>query len=214
MSLEDESPWQTLERYSWVGFLVAGAVFLVDTALLVIHVSSGTEPSALGQGLIGTAWTAAFVGLVGVHRRMLGRNRWLRRAVTVFASLGALTMAVMALASFGYGTDVLAGTLGDVVALFLPGVFLGIVGGFGLFGLDSVRAGGRERTVGALSLVLVLTFLFNLASGIAGFGTLTTVLGVVTVLTLTMFATGVVLRGQYGDAGRSATRTAGDARAD
>ena len=214
MALDNESRWQTLERYSWVGFLVAGVVFLVDVALLAVHLSSGTEPSALGQALIGTAWTVACVGLIGVHRRLLGGNRWLRRAVTVFAALGALTMAVMALASLGYATNVLSGALGDVVAVFLPGVFLGIVGGFGLFGLVSVRAGGRDRTVGVLSLVLVLTFLFNLTSGIAGFGTLLTVLAVVTVLTLTTFAAGFVLRGQYGDTSRSAARTAGDAGVD
>ncbi|MEF8904723.1 MAG: hypothetical protein V5A29_12475 [Haloarculaceae archaeon] len=108
---------------------------------------------AFGQGLIGTAWTAAFLGLLGFYPG-----------------------------------------LSDVAGLFVLGVFPGIVLGFGSFGVASLRTDVYARPVGLLFLVLVLTFLFNLGTGIAGFNPLGKVLGVVCVLALTMLAIGYLLR--------------------
>ncbi|MFB6224383.1 MAG: hypothetical protein ABEH86_12010 [Haloarcula sp.] len=103
-------------------------------------------------------------------------------------------MAIMALASLGYSTGILAGGLSDVVMFFLPGIFLGIVLGFGLFGVVALRTDIYSRSVGFLFFVLVLSFLFNLGSGIAGFGSLTTVLGVVTVLAVSKLTLGYLFR--------------------
>jgi hypothetical protein len=177
-----------------MAFLIAGVVFVADAALLAANMSAGTEPVAFGQGLIGTAWTAAFLGLLGFYPELSDRSRWPSRIGAVFAAVGAVTMAAMAVTSFGYATGVLGGALSDVVGLFLLGVFPGIVFGFGSFGVASLRTDVYARPIGLLFLLLVLTFLFNLGTGIAGFNPLVKVLGVVCVLALTMLAIGYLLR--------------------
>jgi len=194
MAFVHERYWESLENRRATAFLLGGAIFAADVALVGSHVAAGTEPGAFGQALVGTAWTASFVGLLGTYPGLANGSRWLARASAVFAVVGGITMAVMALASLGYSTGILGGALSDVVMFFLPGVFLGIVFGFGSAGVATLRTGIYARSVGLLFVVLVLTFLFNIGSSIAGFGTLTTVLGVVVVLSLTKLALGYQFR--------------------
>ncbi|QLD86729.1 hypothetical protein HWV23_13650 [Natronomonas halophila] len=186
--------WEHLEQWRATAFLVGGLIFVVDTALLVVHMYSGTEPAAFGQALVGTSWTAAFIGLVGFYPSLTDRSRRLAKAGLVFAAIGGITMAAMAVTMFGYATDILSGTPSNVALYFLPGVFVGVVLGFGLFGVVSLRTDLYSRNLGLLFLLLPLTFLFNLGSGIAGFNPLAKVLGVVVVLSLTMLAIGYLLR--------------------
>lgn len=186
---------ESLERWRATAFLVGGVIFVADAALLASNVAAGTERfMTLGQAFVGAGWTAAFLGLLGLYPDLADRSRWPARIGAAFAVVGAVTMAAMAVTSLGYFTGVLGGALDDVVMYFLPGVFAGIVLGFGSFGVASLRTDVYSRSVGLLFLVLVLTFLFNLGSGIAGFGTLTTVLGVVCVLALSMLAIGYLFR--------------------
>jgi len=186
--------WGSLERRRPTAFLLAGVVFVADAALLTADVAAGTGPAAFGQGLIGTAWTAAFLGLLGFYPGLADRSRWLPRVGAVFAAVGAVTMAAMAVTSFGYAAGVPGGAFADVVGFFLLGVFPGIVLGFGAFGVASLRTDLYSRRVGLLFLVLVLTFLFNLGTGIAGVDPLVKVLAVVAVLALTTLAIGYLLR--------------------
>jgi len=195
MAILSSRQWERLGQLSAPAFLVAGVLFVADAAIVGWNVTAGTERfMTLGQAFIGAAWTAAFIGVLGCYPRLADRSQWLPRIGAVFAVVGGITMAVMALASLGFFTGVLGGELGEVTMYFLPGVFLGIVLGFGSFGVATLRTSAYSRSIGLLFLLLVLTFLFNLSSGIAGFGTLTTVLGVVVVLTLTMLAIGYLLR--------------------
>lgn len=194
MVLVDKRRWESLEKWRATAFLIGGAIFVADVALVASHVAAGTEPGAFGQALVGTAWTASFIGLLGMYPSLASRSRWLARIGAVFAVIGGITMAVMALASLGYSTGILGGALSDVIMFFLPGIFLGIVLGFGLVGVAALRTDIYDWSVGLLFLLLVLTFLFNLSSGIAGFGTLTTVLGVVVVLAVTKLSLGYQFR--------------------
>jgi hypothetical protein len=181
-------------------FTIAGVVFAANALVLLWNVVQGTEQyMTLGQGLIGTAWTAGFLGLLGCYPALADRNRWVARGGAVFAVVGLLTMLVMAVVSFGLSGGVLGGALMDYTPYFLPGVFLGIVLGFGSYGVAGLLTGALPRPVGPLFLLLVATFLFNLGSGIAGFNPLVKVLGVVAVLTVSMLAVGHVFR--TGDAG-------------
>lgn len=185
----------SFETWRAAAFLLGGVLFVTDAALVASNVAAGTERfMTLGQAFVGAGWTCAFVGLLGVYLGLADRSHWLPRVGAVFAVIGVITMAAMAGTSLGYFTGVLSGELSEVVMYFLPGVFAGIVLGFGSFGVASLRTDVYSRSVGLLFLVLVLTFLFNLGSGIAGFGTLTTVLGVVCVLALTMLALGYLFR--------------------
>lgn len=194
MSVMGTQRWESLEQWRAMAFMVGGAIFVVDTALLVVQMSAGTGPSAFGQALVGASWTAAFIGLLGFYPSLVHRSRWLARAGAVFAVVGVITMAAMAATMFGYATDILSGDPGGVTMYFLPGVFLGVVLGFGSFGVASLRSSMYARSVSLLLLLLPLTFLFNIGSAMAGFNPLAKILGVVAVLTLTMLAIGYLLR--------------------
>lgn len=183
-----------LVRWRATLFLLAGVLFAVDAALVATHVAAGTEDPALtlGQAFIGGAWTCAFFGLLGAVPALTDRSRWPARIGAVFAALGTVTMAAMAATSLGYYTGALGGEFAAMY--FLPFIFLSILFGFGTLGAVTLRTGVYARSVGLLFLLLVATFLFNVGSGIAGFGTLTTVLGVVCVLTLTTLSLGYLFR--------------------
>lgn len=194
MSIVNTQRLESLERWRAMAFLIGGAIFVVDAGLVAYHMSSGTEPAAFGQTLVGASWTAAFIGLLGFYPSLRERNRWLARIGGFFAVIGGITMAAMAVTMLGYATDVISGDPGEVALYFLPGVFVGIVLGFGSFGIASLRTDLYSRYLGLLFLLLPVTFLFNLSSGMAGFGTLATILGVVSVLALTMLAIGYLVR--------------------
>lgn len=194
MSFISARQWEALERWRATAFLIGGAIFVINAAIVVVRMSEGTEPAAFAQAFVGAGWTAAFIGLIGFFPSLADRSRWLVRIGAVFSVIGAITMAAMAAASLGYSTGVLGGELGDVIMFFLPGVFLGIVLGFGSFALASLRTPIYSRRVGLLFLLLPMTFLFNLGTGIAGIGGQSKILGVVTVLALAMLAIGYLLR--------------------
>ena len=200
----------SLERGRSTAFLIGGLIFVADAALLVVHLASGTEPAAFGQALVGASWTAAFVGLLGFYPSLVDRSRWLSRAGALFAVVGGVTMAAMAATMLGYATDVLSGDPSSVAMYFLPGVFLGIVLGFGSFGLASLRTDVYSRSVGLLFLLLPTTFLFNLGTGISGISSLPMVLGVVCVLALTMLAIGYLLRTGSARAAREGAEASSD----
>lgn len=196
MGIISKSRWESLEVWRSTAFLIGGAIFVADVALVASHLASGTEPGAFGQALVGSAWTASFIGLLGMYPSLVDRNRWLAQIGVVCAVIGGITMAVMALASIGYSTGILSGELSEFVMFFLPGTFIGIVLGFGSFSVASLRAEIYSPSVGLLFLLLVLTFLFNIGSSIAGFSSLTTVLGVVCVLALSKLALGYMFRSE------------------
>lgn len=194
MGLASKRHWESLERWRGTAFLLGGTIFLVDTGLLAYHLTAGTEPAAFGQGLVGASWTAAFVGLLGVYPALADRSRWLARIGAAFAVVGVVTMAAMAATAFGYAAGVLGGDMSAVATLFLPTVFLGIVLGFGSFGVATLRTDAFATRIGVLFLVLPATFLFNVGTAIGGFNPLVKVFGVVAVLTLSMLAIGYLLR--------------------
>lgn len=194
MLLISTQRWESLEQYRATAFLVGGGIFAVDTALLIGHIASGTEPAAFGQALVGASWTAAFVGLLGFYPSLADRGGWLARIGAAFAVVGGVTMAAMAATMLGYATGVLGGEPGGLTMYFLPGVFLGIVLGFGAFAVASLRTTVYAQSVGVLFLLLPVTFLFNIGTGMAGFNPLVKILGVVAVLTLTMLTIGYLLR--------------------
>lgn len=194
MSLISTRRWKSLEEWRATAFLLGGGIFVVDTALLAVHMASGTEPAAFGQALVGASWTAAFIGLLGFYPSLADRGGWAARIGAVFAVVGTVTMAAMATVMLGYASGLLTGDPGDVAMYFLPGVFLGVVLGFGSFAVASLRTTIYAQRVGLLFLLLPLTFLFNIGTGMAGFNPLAKVLGVVAVLTLTMLTIGYLVR--------------------
>ncbi len=168
-----------------------------NLAILLFNFSAGTEDQFmdLGQALIGGSWAVGFLGLLGFYPSLSERSRWLTRIGGIASIVGFVAMVAMAIISFSLFTDLLGGGLDSYVPLFLPGIFIGIVFGFGSFGIVTLRFGTYATTIGALFLLLVCTFLFNVGTGIADvLPYLTKVIGVVTVLTVTNLALGHLLR--------------------
>lgn len=205
--------WGRVERWKGLAFMAGGLIFVADTALVAMHFFAGTEPGPLAQGFVGAAWTASFLGLLGLYPRVVERARRLAQAAAVFAVIGVVVMAVMGVTSFAYALGIPGGELGDVVMYFLPGVFLGIVFGFGLFAVACLTTGAYSTRVAGLLLVLPLTFLFNVGTGIAGFNPLEKVLAVVAVLAVTKLAIGFLLYSGTGVADTEVAETAGDSTA-
>lgn len=205
MSVTDMEGWETLESWRATLFIIAGVVFAGDLTILLYNFAVGTESQylTLGQGLIGTAWTASFLALLGFYPKLSERSKWLPRVGSVFAGIGLLTMVVMAVISYGVFAGAIPGTLEEYSMYFLPGVFLGIVFGFGLYGVATLRTTLYSQRVGVLFLVLVATFLTNLGTGIAGYNPLVKIIGVVTMLVLANLGLGYLVR--TASAGATAT---------
>lgn len=211
MSFVGTALWESLEKRSGLAFLIGGVIFIADTAVVSIHLVNGTEPGAFGQAFVGASWTAAFIGLLGFYSMLSTRSYWLSRVGAVFAVIGGITMASMAVTSLGYFTGLLAGSLSDLIMFFLPGVFLGIVLGFGSFGIACLRTDIYTRRIGLLLLILPLTFLFNLGTGVADIGGKPKILTVVVVLALTMLSIGYLLRSGTAVVAREGPETPSDA---
>lgn len=196
MSQHDTTNWETLESWRAMLFIIAGVVFAGDLTILLYNLAVGTESQYLtvGQGLIGTAWACSFLALLGFYPKLSERSKWLPRIGGVLAAIGLITNVVMAVISFGVAAGVVSGGLDQYVPFFLPGVFLGIVFGFGLYGIATLRTAIYSQRVGALFLILVATFLTNLGTGIAGYNPLVKIIGVVAVLVLANLALGYTVR--------------------
>ncbi|MDG5775255.1 hypothetical protein VB773_20220 [Haloarculaceae archaeon H-GB2-1] len=196
MVSENTQRKRSLKAWRATAFTIAGIIFAADATILLLNIVAGTQGQymTLGQAFIGTAWTAGFIGLLGFYPDLAARNRWLARAGGLFVVIGLFTNLIMAAVSLGLFAGVLSGTLGDYTPYFLPGMFPGIVLGCGLYGIATLRTPTYTRSVGLLFLLLVLTFLFNLGTGIAGFNPVSKILGVVAVLTLTNLVLGYKLR--------------------
>jgi hypothetical protein len=190
-----DSVWRSVESWRTTAFTVAGVAFAADLTILLFNLASGTQEQylTLGQGLIGTGWVAVFLGLLGFYPSLAERSRWLPRIGGVFAVVGLLTNVAMAVVSYGLVLDLVGGELTDYTMYFLPGMFLGIVLGCGLYGVASLRTEVYRRPVGLLFLALVVTFLFNLGTGIAGFNPLVKIVAVVAALTLANLGMGYLL---------------------
>lgn len=195
MAFLNTRQWNSLETWRATAFLFGGLIFAGDAALVAYNIAAGTEQfMELGQAFVGAGWTAAFIGLIGFYPDLAERTRWPARIGAVFAVIGGIAMAVMALTSLSYFTGLVSGGFEDVGMFFLPPVFVGIVLGFGSFGVAVLLTEVYTRSVGGLFLLLPLTFLFNLATGMSGIGSLTTVLIVVCVLMFTLLAVSYLLR--------------------
>jgi hypothetical protein len=184
-----------LERWRSTAFLVAAAMFVVDAALLTtVVVGSGTSTPDFSQAFIAAGWTAAFVGLLGVYPGLVDESRWLSRAGAVFAVVGTVVFAVMAVAVVAFATGVVDGDFGTLVPIFLPGVVFGSVLGFLTFSVASLRSAIHSRLVGVLLLLPAISVVVNIATPPNASGRAAITLGIVCGLALTMLAIGYLLR--------------------
>lgn len=186
---------RSLARWSSTAFLIAALLMFVDAAIVAANIVTGEEGFlVLGQAFVGAAWTGALIGLLGLYPGLADRSRWLSRAGAVFAAVGVVTFAVMAVASLVYYAGIPAGDFDAISVLFIPGVLVGSVLGFITFGVASLRTDAYSRTLGVLLLVPAVLVATNILRFAAGMDAATITLVIVIGDALAMLAIGYALR--------------------
>jgi len=192
MSFTDVLRNDSLKSWRRQAFLTGGLIYAVFAVFVAYSLATGTTRSSavssVGHVFVGAGWTSAFIGLLGFHSSLADESPGLARLGSVGAVVGAVTMAVMAVASVVYLSGTVSGHISDVLLYLLPGVFVGIVFGFGSYGMAILQTRAVKRSIGALFLVLPTTFLCNVSRSLAGVDALVITLVVVSILSLTMLA--------------------------
>ena len=201
---------ESFEQRRSTAFLLGGLLLLVDVGPVSANIVTGVDDwLVLGQMFVGAAWTAALIGLLGLYPELADRSRWLSRAGAVFAVIGVVTFGVMSVTSLLYYVGIPSGEYEAIGSLFLPGVIVGSVLGFVVFGIATLRAGVPSRTVGVLLLVPPLLVVTNIVRFVAGFQSVTITLGIVVGDALALLALGYVLRTESRPPGRTAKTPTG-----
>lgn len=155
--------WESLERWSPTLFLLAGVLLIAYAALNGLAAFSDGA-YVLVEDIVGPAgFVLGFVGLLGLYPGVVDRDPTLARAGTLCVSLGAIGFTVITL----QGLAVVAG----VESVGGPGIFLllvtiGLVPGYLLFGVASLRADMHSRTVGLLLFVPAVVYATMLSQAI------------------------------------------------
>lgn len=202
--------WNLLQKWSATAFLVGGGLLVLDAAIVVANIVTGAEHwLLLGQAFVGAGWTAALIGLLGLYPRLAARSRWLSRAGAVFAVIGAVTFAIMAVAVLVYYAGIPDGEYDAISLFFLPGVLIGSVLGFVSFSVASLRTGVHSRTIGFLLLVPPILVVANILRFVAGMESASITLGIVLGDALAMLALGYILRPRPEPTDRTETSVTG-----
>jgi len=147
-----------LERWSPTLFLVGGVVLIGFAASLA---AIGLMDMSVPRNIFaGAGFSLAFLGLLGLYPGLADRSPLLARAGAVCAVLGAVGFTL----TFGLG-------VAEVVEITPPAWleavqllnFVGLVLGFLLVGVASLRTDAQARTLGALLLVPAIVFTVNIA---------------------------------------------------
>lgn len=195
MAIISKRLWNSLAQWRAIAFLVGGLMFIPKVIIEAADIVRGVERfGTLARVFLGAGWTAAFLGLLGFYPSLDDKSPWLARTGALFALIGGITFTVMAAVSLGYFTNLINGEVSEVLIYFIPGVFGGIVLGFGSFGIASLKTNIYSKGIGLLFLLLPITFLFNLSSPFIGFATLTKSLIIILILTLAMLIVSYLLR--------------------
>lgn len=187
--------WESFAKWSATAFLFAGLLMVVDAAIVATNIVTGEEGFlVLGQAFVGAAWTGALIGLLGLYPGLADRSRWLSRAGVVFAVIGVVTFAIMAVVSLVDYVGIPAAEFDSIGVFFIPGVLVGSVLGFVAFGVASLWTDAYSRTLGVLLLVPAILVATNILRFVAGLEAATLTLAIVIGDALAMLAIGHVLR--------------------
>ncbi len=199
----------TLERWSPALLLAGGALAVVYALLFAVEAIQGTTIPQKDVAA-GAAFTLAFIGLLGVYPAVVDGGRWLARIGAVCAAIGAFGFAAV----FATGVAKLAGLMPTPEPAWL-GVLeilpiIGLLPGFLLLGVASLRGETHPRAVGYLLLVPTVAFSANFVALVTvGDGNLSPwFFSVVTLAEAAgLLGAGYFLRQGGFDAGRAASPT-------
>lgn len=190
-----ESVFGPLERMRSTLFLVAGTILIGFAASLFIIGILEAAPQAAFEYRVfsGAGYGLAFLDLLGLYPELVDQQPWLSRAAAVFALLGAV---MFGLSFVTVGLPGVAFLFGMTQPLALLN-FAGLLFGFLLFGVATIRSDTHSRRLGVLVVLPSLIFTTNFVRGIVAgdewaLPWLVVVLG--SGAALTMFAIGYTLR--------------------
>jgi len=184
-------------------FFLGAAMFIVSAALNGIQIVAGTERLSLmvGEAFIAGGWMAGLLGLLGLYPGLTDRSRWLSRAGAVFAVIGLLAFAVLAVASlYAFVAGYEPGNFPIPIVYVIPGVFVGSLLAFVSFSGAALWSDDLPQILSLVLLVPSAIFVTNLfiLPAIFGSGPTPPAVGIVVVagLALTMLAIGYLLRAE------------------
>lgn len=199
--------WESLETWQSTLFLIAGVLFGINVVIVATGTATGSEKMImlLGETFNAAAWAVALVGLLGFYPGVADQSGWLARAGAVCAAIGVVVFTALSMLSLVYYVEFIDGNIESLVPLLLPGVIIGGILSFLLFGITSLRSEGHPRTIGVLLLLPPLIVVVNILSGAAGVESSYFLLGVVSGLLLVMLALGFRLRSSSGTSDHGVT---------
>lgn len=194
--VSDGGVWSGLERWRATAFVIGGLLLVADAAWLAGNIAmGGGDYLVTGQFFVGTGWTAALLGLLGVYPSVAERSRWLARAGVVCTAIGVATFGVMAVTVSAEILEVLPFAYDSIGSAFIPGVLIGSVLGFILFSAAVLRTGEFSRSFGLLLLGPPVLVLGNILRFILGNSSEMVTLGVVIADAMVILLIGYYLRG-------------------
>lgn len=187
----------SLEQWSPSAFLIGGLLLAVDAAWLAANISMGGENYLLtGQLFVGTGWTVALLGLLGIYPALSDTSRLLSRMGAICTVIGIMTFAAMAILVFIDISGIVAGVYEPIGTFFIPGVIIGSVLGFVAFSMATFRTQVHSRTFAVLLLVPPILVLSNILRFVAGYSSETVTLIIVIADALSILMIGYYLRSQ------------------
>lgn len=151
-------------------FLMAGMLLLVFAALTGVNKLSEMAVHDLENTFGPGGFAIAFLGLLGLYPTLADRTPWLARTGAVFAAIGAVGATINAIGRFASFTGIITDSPAWV-GIFGISIAIGMLLGFLLFGVATLRAGVHSWSLGLLLLSPLAIFgvmLSGLADGVFG----------------------------------------------
>lgn len=185
------SPWESLEKWSAVTFLIAGILLLIGTAAVALEWLAGMEglsesPLAFASFL---GFVVTYIGLLGLYPRLADQTPRLARAATGLLLIPVLVILIDLVAVILGFTPPFAGT--PAIAAFLLFAL-----GVALLGVASLLTEAPSPAVGySLLLFSVATFVLLGDGLLNGFPTSDPVtVGTTGLMVIAVLAIGYLLR--------------------
>jgi uncharacterized protein YacL len=186
--LSSETISDSLENWSAMAFVIAGAFLFGDTTLQALEqIAAVSTPGVLRGAFMLSGMLAAIVGLLGFYPRLVDESRRLARAGALVAAVACVTFSVV-------WVWWIVGNFVPTVSEPIPAInMLAVVTtvlGFLLFGVASLRTDVLSRSVGILLLAIVGVFVGMVVVLIGRINlpawSIVAVLGVLSVIMLTI----------------------------
>ena len=195
METDETVPWESLETRRPTLFLLASLSMVGYASLL--GAEAFLDVAVQEDAFMALGLTLGFVGLLGFYPRLADRTPWLARIGVVGAVLGAVGFTLVFLVNVGMVAGVVPEDPPSIVVVVLLTSLAGIVLGYLVTGVATLRAGVHPKAVGVLLMAPAALFVADLAVN-ASVGSGSIPVWAVVLLgggqTLTFLALGSVLR--------------------